>query len=412
MKNKAKLIYILSFIGIILFPSFFILAQEDQQTQAEKDVVDQYSQEINQKENYIDQLSQEINELQDKISAKRSEIVNLNNQLAILSNQVKKIELDIELNETRIEQLELEIKRLNELIKRAEKKITENQIQLAQFIQLIWRNSQKSYLEILLVNDSFSDFFDELNQAKQLQENVQKTVGQLRQRREELENNKEDVEIAQADLSANNELLTQLEVDLTERLGLQQNVLTTTRQSESEFQKEVARLRLEQQQINAEIATLERRVREELQRREAVERFKTFGPAKFIWPVPSRYITAKFHDPDYPFRHIFEHPAIDIRAGQGTPIKAAESGYVARAKDAGLGYSFIMIIHNDGFSTVYGHVSKIFVTEDQFVTQGDIIGLSGGTPGTPGAGNLVTGPHLHFEVRKDGIPVNPAQYLP
>ena len=132
-----------------------------------------------------------------------------------------------------------------------------------------------------------------------------------------------------------------------------------------------------------------------------------------MWPISSRIITSYFHDPDYPYRYIFEHPAIDIATAQGTSIKSVEAGFVARVKQGGrTGYSYIMVIHADGLSTLYGHLNQISVTSDQFVSKGQVIGYSGGVPGTRGAGPLSTGPHLHLEVRLNGLPVNPLLYLP
>lgn len=106
------------------------------------------------------------------------------------------------------------------------------------------------------------------------------------------------------------------------------------------------------------------------------------------------------------------HNGIDIGATVGTPIKAIADGVVTMSSpnyndQCGAG---IVIKHADGFQSGYCHLSKNSVQVGQSVTQGDIIGLTGGAVGAPGAGNS-DGPHLHFTLRKDGNPVNPLTYF-
>ena len=124
-----------------------------------------------------------------------------------------------------------------------------------------------------------------------------------------------------------------------------------------------------------------------------------------------RGLSTLFHDPTYPFRHLFEHTGVDIPEPVGTPVHAAAAGYVAWVRASRDYGNYIMIIHEDGLATLYAHLSAQWAKPDQFVNQGEVIGKSGGVPGMPGAG-LSTGAHVHFEVRKDGIPVNPMEYLP
>jgi murein DD-endopeptidase MepM/ murein hydrolase activator NlpD len=98
------------------------------------------------------------------------------------------------------------------------------------------------------------------------------------------------------------------------------------------------------------------------------------------------------------------HTGIDISAHSGTPIKAAAGGEVVFAGWWG-GYGNVVIIdHGGGISTLYAHCSAIYVRKGQSVSQGEVIAAVGST-------GLSTGPHLHFEVRKNGKPVDPLGYL-
>jgi murein DD-endopeptidase MepM/ murein hydrolase activator NlpD len=120
----------------------------------------------------------------------------------------------------------------------------------------------------------------------------------------------------------------------------------------------------------------------------------------FTWPI-SGPISSGFGA-----RGSRPHEGIDIRAERGTPVHAAEAGRVIHA-GGGLGdYGKVVIIKHAGhYSTVYAHQDKIRVDKGDFVEKGDVVGTVGST------GNA-SGPHLHFEVRRDRIPDDPLTYLP
>lgn len=131
------------------------------------------------------------------------------------------------------------------------------------------------------------------------------------------------------------------------------------------------------------------------------------------WPVePLKGISAYFLDAAYKQLFKREHHAIDIPTPQGAPVRAAAGGVVTYAVDHGLGFNYIVIEHPGGYSTLYGHISKIRVKQGDHIVAGDVIGDSGGMPGTEGAGPDTTGPHLHFAVHANGQPIDPLKYLP
>lgn len=372
--------------------------------------IKQLNQEIQAKRKQIEQIQEQQQVYQSILKQKQAEKASLDNQMTILENRIAKAELDIDSVEIDIDRTNLEIKKVNLEIAENNQRVAIEKDHLMAVLQLIQKQDDKSTLEILLLNDSLTDFINQVKYLEDINQEIGDSIVILKEYKDQLEKQNEIL----ADKKQNFQQLKQeLEDKKITLISEQENksfIIEQTKLSEKGYQNLLEQAKAEQVQAATEIVSLERAVRAKFAKIQGKE--LEFNDSGLIWPVAKNVITAYFHDPDYPFRYIFEHPAIDIRSAQNSTIKATASGYVARAKDAGRGYSYIMIVHGDGLASVYGHVSKIFVADDEYVVQGQAIGQSGGLPGTPGAGRLTTGPHLHFEVRLNGIPVNPLEYLP
>ncbi len=371
----------------------------------------QLQEQINAKQQELERYKQQGDEIKKKIQAKQTEQANLKNQIAVLDGGIAKTEIEIKSAQLDIDKTALEIKKVTLEIKDTEDDIQRKKDYLASVLRLLAQNDDKNKLEIILAHKSLSEFLDQVEYTKNLNTSLEEVLNKVKAVKADLEKQNADLDKKKKELEDLKKNLEEKKGEINDQKVNKQYILDKTKQSEKEYQKILAAAEAEQERANAAIIEAERLIRRKLAEQQGISGLK-FNDSGFIWPIPKNTITAYFHDPEYPFRRIFEHPAIDIRAGQGTPIRAAASGYVAKAKDGGYGYSYIMIVHGDGLSTVYGHVSRIDVQPDQFVAQGQIIGATGGMPGTPGAGYLTTGPHLHLEIRLNGIPINPLGYLP
>jgi murein DD-endopeptidase MepM/ murein hydrolase activator NlpD len=408
MKNRNnKIVFIIIFLLVtfIVRPNF-VIGENQESTNTE---VKALNNEIQKKKNQLDNIKEEQEKYSNKIKNTQKEQASLSNQMYILDNRILKSELDIQETNIEIERVNLEIKKTNLEIDDKNLQIENEREHIGNILKLMYKQKRANTLEILLLNDSLTDFLNQIKYLEDVNDEVSESLT-------DLEKNKTQLEKSIKNLNEKNNELISLKKDLeNKKLTLESEqkskeyIMDEVVNSEKKYQTLLQAAKDEQAQAAADITNLEKKVRSRMANLSGKK--LEFNDNGIIWPVPKNIITTYFHDPEYPFRYLFEHPAVDIRAGQGTPLKAAASGYVARAKDAGLGYSYIMIVHGDGLSTVYGHVSKIYVQEDEYVVQGQTIGLSGGAPGTVGAGRLTTGSHLHFEVRLNGIPVNPLEYL-
>jgi murein DD-endopeptidase MepM/ murein hydrolase activator NlpD len=401
-------IIIILFLALLIKMPSFVFGQLS--SESIKREVDQLNNNIGDQKGRIKDLQKKQNEYAEAIKQAQSEKASLNGQLAILENRLAKTQLDIEIVESRINELELEMQKVNIEIENKRREIEKEKKHIANVFKMMQKKDEVSSLEIILLNNSLADFLSQVQYLENINESVNESVGNLEKLSRQLEKQKEDLGKKSVKLSALKKELTDNQNKLTAESENKSFVLVQVGNSENEFQRLLLKSKKEQENANAEIASMEKLMRAKMAKLEGKK--LELNPNGLIWPVSKNTITAYFHDPDYPFRNVFEHPGIDIRAKQGTPLKAAASGYVGRAKYGANGsYGYIMIIHGDGLSTVYGHASKIVVQEDAYVEQGQLIGYSGGMPGADGSGNLTTGPHLHFEVRLNGIPVDPLGYL-
>lgn len=173
--------------------------------------------------------------------------------------------------------------------------------------------------------------------------------------------------------------------------------------------------------LQGELARIDARLRQkagrELVRKglidaEDVRHASAAGEPSFAWPVYGK-VSAGFLNKPYVARFGVQHYGADIVVPQGTPVGAATDGVVFLVRDGGAtGYTYILIGHRDGYATLYGHIYEPLVRAGQEVAAGETIGLSGGTPGTRGAGPMTTAAHLHFEVIQNGVNVDPLRVLP
>ncbi len=419
-KFELKIYSILFLLVFILIQPVCILAESSQYYQEQ---INKLKQQTAEKNKTIEQAKQKQAEYQAIIDEKREEKVTLKSQKEVIQGQILKTKFDIIEFEDQIEKTELEIKVLDLEILQTKRNIEEQKFKIADLIKVIYKNDNKGILEAFFLNDSLSEFFDHIKYAesindglatvlesyKQSKDGLGNKKQELREKALELEKNKIELELKREDLQSNQENLAILIKQTQDQEEKFQKILANQILQEKLIQAEIQRINKDIISVNSKFKTAKEK---EAMEKKLLDMGGAVSNNSLEWPVPSKIVTAYFRDPSYPYKNtIGEHSAIDIRASQGTAIKAPAGGYVLQTKDNGYGYSYIMLMHANNIVTLYGHVSGFNVLQDQYVKKGDVIGYTGGKPGTKGAGPFTTGPHLHFEVRVNGVPVNPLEYL-
>ena len=347
------------------------------------------------------------------------ELAALQEQLELLRERIRLTEEQIAIYQQMIVDKE---ERLAEAIQREE-----DQLELyRRRIRAMEERGSISYIQILLSARSFSDLITRINDAGEVMAADQRIAEALERYRVAVQIYRDELEADRVELEI---LIARLEV---ERDQLQQDealLLELIRQLEERIREDEATraaLQEERDRIDAQIlahaqdlsaldAARTEAIRE-LERQAAAGGNPGGGgmggtPARrgsgsFIWPSDSSTrVTSGFGPRPSPGGiGSTNHGGIDIGARHGTNVLAAASGYVSFSGWSGGFGNFIMIRHGNGYYTAYAHMSTNLVSRGQNVVQGQVIGLVGST------GNS-TGPHIHFEIIRNGVRVDPMIYF-
>lgn len=374
-----------------------------------KDQVDDLNASVKDKRDRIKELEALISGYRSRIAEQETKQGTLQNEILLLDNRIREKELGVLRAKAEIEVLGIEIRDLESFIASQESRIAKERSLIAEFLRRVNQADEVTAMDVFLTNPSLSSFFDRVEELKRLERDLGDSVDKLKDVKDSLEQTKKARDERRSAVLVQQETLKKEQLVLEAERNFKTSLIAETQQSQEEFERILYELRQQQQSTSDDIAALEEKLKDTLN---SVDEALARGDILLNWPVdPSRGITAVFHDPDYPFRQLFEHPGTDVRAPVGTPVKAAAGGYVAWRKTGRMYGNYVMVVHPGGIATVYAHLSKFIAKPDTYIERGDVIGLSGGMPGAAGAG-LSTGPHVHFEVRQGGIPVDPMNFLP
>lgn len=346
-------------------------------------------------QNKLDSLKQQANDKQTEINSAKSKEMTVSEQLRSIAEEVDAASAAYDDVKNQLDATQKKIDDNEALLKKTQQNLDRREKILDKRLRDIYMHGQISYIEVLVGANSFSDFLTRMDMIKRIIKYDYDLISSILQEKQTITDTKKELE---ADHSKTEKLAqaAKEKADILQNKKSQQQALLNKVKNDREtaeraYDEIMAASRQVEQMILAYTSSNS-------------DDYSGGGSGQFIWPL-SGPITSPFGWRTHPIfgTHTF-HSGIDIGGDYGTPIHAAADGTVIYAGwISGYGNA-VIISHGGGLQTLYGHNQSLNVSEGQRVVQGQVIAFCGAT------GNA-TGPHCHFEVRKNGEPVNPLNYL-
>lgn len=363
-------------------------------------------------------LQKQVNQAKKSREAAKRQLDNVKANKANVAQEVINIDADITRAEDEIESTELALEQSKIALAQKEQELAIAEQNCVEYdddfktrARIMYENGTGTYLEVLFGASSFGDFLSRVEMVKEIVEYDKKILAELVASRNAINEAKIAVQAEKEALELRQAQLEQTKAELADRLEAKQLLLKQLESDLGAYQKafeqaEAAEAKA-QKELQKELAALAAK-----EAAEAKKKNQTYTPAKytgsgkFTWPCPASSRITSYYG--YRIHPVYKtkkfHSGIDIGAGYGSAIVAAESGTVVSSGNKGGYGKCVVISHGSGLTTLYGHCSSLLVKAGDKVSKGQTIAKVGST-------GVSTGNHLHFEVRVNGSTTDPLSYV-
>nr|WP_316623739.1 peptidoglycan DD-metalloendopeptidase family protein [uncultured Ruminococcus sp.] len=386
-------------------------------------------------------------EYQKQLDKSNAAVAEQQSEVDAIVGQVQTVSEEIVLCNEKIDLLDKNIAEKQKQIDVANAEIEKNMNVLRQRIKTIYISGDVSSLEIILGAKDFSDFLDKLQLVEYVSNHDEALISEVKDQLETISEEKASLEADKDAQEGERNKLKDRQDELNTLLEENKEVLAGLQGEANEAQINLTLSDEELSGLSAEIQEYYRAQREALAAQQAAAAAAAASQSSgssssssgsssssssssgssggsaavdnsaasyvdagggWVWPTPGyHYLTSEYGEG----RSYETHNAVDIGAPAGAPIYAANSGTVVSSCSTCTHYSdwcscgggfgnYIWILHDNGYETIYGHMSSTVASTGQYVSAGQLIGYVGST-------GWSTGPHLHFELRINGVKSNP-----
>lgn len=318
-------------------------------------------------------------------------------QLEVLEDNIRDVQGDLTTLDGQLKNAKVRVAMTTKELQEKEKALDLRNTAFQDRLRDVYINGQTSYLEVVFQATDISDLLVRFDLMSKLVGQDVDLMNEIKVERQAVISKKQELEAKQqeiVEIKANTE---QKELNLAQSSANKKQLIETVEAQKTELAKALDEMESLSKQVGEKIRKIQL---------EQAKNSKNHFSGRFAWPTPGyTRVTSDYGMRMHPILHQRRmHTGIDIAAPSGTAIKAVDKGTVIYTGALGAYGNVVIIDHGDGISSMYAHQSRIQARENQNVAKGQVIGRVGST-------GWSTGAHLHFEVRKNGNPINPWSYL-